>query len=353
MSELPYYQYSYHLPESLIAKRPAEPRDSARLFVYDTRRDEITLYRFSALGDHLPKDSLLVLNDTKVVPARAMLKKETGGKIEVLFLVNEWKREGPIPALVDRKIGVGAKIFFGPERILSVARQEENIFWLEPNFSARELFALLDKRGVTPLPKYIKHSDLREAVLRKKYQSVFGKRSASVAAPTASLHFTQRLLHKLERQGFSKAFVTLDVGLGTFAPVSEENMAKGTLHTEFLTISPGSATLIREHHDAKKPVVAVGTTVVRTLESESQKILSRAKRGTIVDKTRIFIHPPHAFRIVDAMVTNFHLPDTSLMMLVQAFLAQKNSKRTLLDLYQMAIEEKFRFYSFGDAMFIK
>ena len=359
------YSYHYNLPESLIARQPAEPRDAARLFVYDTARDKVTFDTFANLGAHLPQKSLLVLNDTKVIPARVVLKKETGGKIEVLFLVNEWRHENgePIPALVDRKITVGARLFFdepNTKKFFTVAQQDENIFYLDPNFPPNDLFALLNKKGITPLPKYIKNTGLDEATLREKYQTVFGKNPASVAAPTASLHFTERLLARLEKQGVQKTFVTLNVGLGTFAPVSAENLAHGTLHTELLTIPARSRTAIVAHKLSDKPVIAVGTTVVRTLEAEATKILScknanedtKAALGDIVDATQIFIHPPYDFKMVDAMVTNFHLPDTSLMMLVQAFLEHKGARRELVDLYAIAIKEKFRFYSFGDAMFI-
>ncbi|MDR3581718.1 MAG: tRNA preQ1(34) S-adenosylmethionine ribosyltransferase-isomerase QueA [Candidatus Pacebacteria bacterium] len=348
-------RYHYDLPESLIARQPAEPRDAARLFVYDTAHDEVAFDVFSNLGAHLPARSLLVLNDTKVVPARAELKKETGGKIEVLFLVNEWRQDGsPIPALVDRKVAVGARLFFGDRRSFTVVRQNENIFYLEPNFPPDELFRLLDKKGVTPLPKYIKHSGLSEATLRKEYQAVFGKNPASVAAPTASLHFTERLLAKLEAQGIERTFVTLNVGLGTFAPVSAESLASGTLHTEYLSIPAPARATIKAHKLAGVPVVAAGTTVVRTLEAEAAAILSKAGHSDITGPTKIFIRPPYEFRIADAVITNFHLPDTSLMMLVQAFLLHKGAtKRNLVDLYRIAIEAKFRFYSFGDAMLIK
>jgi S-adenosylmethionine:tRNA ribosyltransferase-isomerase len=385
------YNYHYSLPESLIARQPAEPRDAARLFVYDTARNEITFDIFANLGAHLPKKSLLVMNDTKVVPARAMLKKETGGKIEVLFLVNEWRQAPgePIPVLVDRKITVGARLFFNdPDAKISftVTRQDENIFYLAPSLLnsgsssrtslnlisnsssksnlAHELFELLDKNGVTPLPKYIKNTGIGETALREKYQAVFGKNPASVAAPTASLHFTEHLLAQLEKQGVEKAFVTLNVGLGTFAPVSAESLANGTLHTEFLTIPAHSRNAIAAHKRTGEPVIAVGTTVVRTLEAEAAKILfaddSPANNNDITDATQIFIRPPYDFKIVDTMITNFHLPDTSLMMLVQAFLEHKNMNaqkqkraRNLVDLYEVAIKEKFRFYSFGDAMLIK
>lgn len=343
--------YHYDLPDALIAKRPAVPRDAARLFVYDTLLDEVTLSTFAHVGDHLPARSMLVLNDTKVVPARAFLKKAaTGGKVEVLFLVNEWDGKGPVPALVDRKVDVGATLLLGPHAF-TVVRQDENIFYLKPDFAPGALIPLLMERGITPIPKYIKGSALKESALRKKYQSVFGTSPASVAAPTASLHFTDRLLARLEAQKVKKAFVTLHVGMGTFAPVTGADIARGTLHAEHLSIGTRSLAAIRKQKAAGAPVVAVGTTVVRTLESQADHILSAG--GPIDTETRMFIKPPYRFKVVDAMITNFHLPGTSLMMLVQGFLEHKGGRRTIIDLYKIAIAEKFRFYSFGDAMLIK
>lgn len=346
--------YSYFLPGELIAARPAAPRDSARLFVYDTARDEIAFDTFAHLGDHLPPRALLVFNNTKVVPARAELRKETGGKAEALFLVNEWDRRGPVPALMDRKIAVGATLSFGADAraFFTVARQEENIFFLQPHFPAAKLFSLLEKKGVTPIPKYIKGIPLGERALRTRYQSVFGTRPASVAAPTASLHFTDRLLRRLAVRGFTRTFVTLHVGLGTFAPVSAGDLANGTLHRESFMIPSAARALIRARKREAAPVVAVGTTVARTLESQAAKILAPGT-GTIGGDTRIFIRPPHRFGIADAMITNFHLPGTSLMMLVQAFLEDKGARRTIAELYGVAIRERFRFYSFGDGMLIK
>ncbi len=359
--------YSYHLPEGLIASRPPVPRDAARLFVYDTASDEIAFDTFAHLGDHLPPRSLLVFNDTKVVPARAELRKETGGKVEVLFLVNEWDRRGQIPALADRKITIGSTLSFGASRkgtgasgaSFTAVRQDENIFYLKPHCSVHGFFAILQKRGITPIPKYIKGTPLGEAALRKQYQAVFGRKPASAAAPTASLHFTERLLHRLfdgrekaNSNGFARTFVTLHVGLGTFAPVSEENISRGTLHTESFSIPAAARAAIRRQKAAAAPVVAVGTTVVRTLESQASKILANG-RAPLSGATDIFIRPPHRFRIADAMITNFHLPGTSLMMLVQAFLEDKGAPRSVVDLYKTAVGEKFRFYSFGDGMLIK
>ncbi|TSC83258.1 MAG: S-adenosylmethionine:tRNA ribosyltransferase-isomerase [Parcubacteria group bacterium Gr01-1014_19] len=341
-SQIKKFEYFYDLPEELIAKRPASPRDAARLFVYDTAKDLVIFDHFFNLDKYLPTNSLLVLNDTKVIPARVVLTKETGGKIEVLFLVNEWRGKEAIPALVNKKVSVGAKLFLGSSRSFNVVRQEENVFYLQPNFPAREVLAILKKKGATPIPKYIKNSGLSERQLREKYQSVFSKKPASVAAPTASLHFTPRLLNKLEKEGIKKTFVTLDVGLGTFAPISQKNLSTGKLHTEFFSIPRATASLIRKYKGKHQSIVAVGTTVARALESDASKA-----------STQIFIRPPYDFKVVDVLITNFHLSGTSLMMLMQAFLSNKKSKKSLLDLYHLAIKEKFRFYSFGDAMLLK
>jgi S-adenosylmethionine:tRNA ribosyltransferase-isomerase len=363
--------HDFSLPDTLIAARPASPRDAARLFVYDTARDTITFSTFARLADHLPPRSLLVFNDTKVVPARAILQKATGGKIELLFLVNEWDGHGPVPAIADRKIAVGAPLFFMHRRRpasaknaraamtmathahgdFTVVRQEENIFYLRPNFPAPLLLPHLEKEGITPIPKYIKGTPLSERALRTHYQTVFGAKPASIAAPTASLHFTERLLAKLDARGFRKTFITLHVGMGTFAPVTEHNLAQNMLHTEHLVIPAASRTLIKKEKEEGHPVVAVGTTVVRTLESQANAILKRGE-GPIAGKTDIFIRPPYPFRIADAMITNFHLPGTSLMMLVEAFLRHKGAERDLVELYRIAIRERFRFYSFGDGMLI-
>lgn len=349
--------YHYEIPPELIARQPASPRDAARLFVYDTAANAISFDTFAHLGDHLPPKSLLVLNDTKVIPARAELRKETGGKIEVLFLVNEWDRRGPIPAIADRKVAIGATLRWGTPRdtkkaAFTVVGQDENVFHLRPEFPFSSFFGILAKKGMTPIPKYIKGTPLGEAALRTHYQTVFGRRPASAAAPTASLHFTERLLHRLDAEGFSRTFTTLHVGIGTFAPVSQENMEQGRLHKESFAISSSARTAIRTAKREGRPVVAVGTTVMRTLESRARELLAEGKSALSGD-TEIFIRPPHDFLVADAMITNFHLPGTSLMMLVQAFLEYNGAPRSVVELYRIAAAERFRFYSFGDGMLIK
>lgn len=340
--------YEYELPDGFIASTPAEPRDSARIFVYDTKTDTVTFDYFYNLAKYLPEESLLVLNTTKVVPARVKMKKESGGMAEILFLVNEVREDGIVPCIADRRLNIGTTITFPNGKKLNVNFQEDERFFLEPRFLAGELSAFLDQYGTTPIPKYIKGNTLSEDALRDRYQTVFEKAEsdaihASVAAPTASLHFTPRVFASLEEKKIMHMPVTLHVGLGTFASVREDNISEKKLHHEWFEIPDESAEAIYKAKKENRSVVAVGTTVVRTLESHAREIKK---------STDIFIFPPFEFKTVDALITNFHVPRSSLMMLVDAFLKYKGAKRGILDLYAIAIKEKFRFYSFGDAMVI-
>jgi len=343
------FSYNYHLSEKLIAKEPTEPRDSARLFVYDTQRDEVHFDTFRNIRNYLPEKTLLVMNDTKVVPARLFLKKETGGKIEVLLFMNEHKPGDEIvKGIVDRKIEVGAKLYFTSGDYLEITAQDEQFFFFRPSVSILELFVLLDKEGVTPIPPYIKGSALDESELRSKYQSVFAKHPASVAAPTASLHFTTELMTELQKQSVDSAFVTLHVGAGTFAPITEENFTAKKLFTEYYDVSSESADHINRAIDEGYTIIPVGTTACRTIETCGAS--SRMTYGA--GPTNIFIFPPYHFNIAGGLITNFHIPQSSLMLLVDALLKDKGAERNILDLYAIAIEEKFRFYSFGDGMLI-
>jgi S-adenosylmethionine:tRNA ribosyltransferase-isomerase len=350
----PLDRYDYHLPQELIAKNPASPRDSARLFVYDTKTNEIHFDTFRNLDLYLPKNSLLIFNNTKVVPARLWLKKETGGKIEVLLMMNEFHAgDALLKGIVDRKILVGAKLYFKSGGYLLVTKQEAQFFFFEPHLSKGSLWTLLEKEGVTPIPPYIKGSTMSEHTLREKYQSILAKYPASIAAPTASLHFTNRLLQKLERREIAHTEITLHVGAGTFAPIDATNFKTKKLFTEYLEMTPKSAGVINTAKKSGVPIIPIGTTAMRTLESSaiSKNVLTAvsAKNGP----TDIFIYPPYDFKIADGLITNFHVPRSSLMLLVDALLVHKKSKRRILDLYAVAIKEKFRFYSFGDGMLIK
>lgn len=363
--------FDYHLPQEFIAKSPASPRDSSRLFIYDTAKDEIYFDRFYNLDKYLPENSFLGLNQTRVSPARLTLFKETGGKVEILLLLNELQAgDKIIKGLSDRKLLPGQKLychscesrnldprFRGDDIWFFIESQNKNIFSFRPNFPINALPEILKKYGKTPIPKYIKNSPLKERELRKKYQTVFAARlltgkqnsaknqQASVAAPTASLHFTNRVFKALQRQKIPHVFVTLNVGLGTFAQLSSGNFINKKLFTEYYEIEKSAAQKITELKNAGRKLVAVGTTTVRTLESSSES-------GATKSATDIFIFPPYNFRAVDHLITNFHLPQSSLMLLVEAFLQHKNSRRALIDLYKIAIKNRFRFYSFGDAMLI-
>lgn len=342
--------YNYHLPTDLIPPVPAKPRDSARLFVYNTKTDEVRFDTFRNVGKYLPEKSLLVFNDTKVLPARLYLTKETGGKIEVLFSLNELQPgDTTVRGIVDRKLLVGARLYFKKKtQYLDVVGQEEQYFIFRPSVGIAGLPTLLTKEGHTPIPPYIKKTPLSERALRHRYQSILAKDGTSVAAPTASLHFTTRVLKDLESRGVKRTNVTLHVGAGTFAPITEENFKNRALFTEYCEISKSSAQTLNTALAHHSPIIPVGTTALRTLESfaKGHQVESGAKG------TNIFIYPPYTFQIASGLITNFHVPKSSLLLLVDALLEHTHSKRRILDLYDIAIKEKFRFYSFGDAMLI-
>lgn len=347
--------YDYALPPELVAMTPAEPREHARLFVYDTSRDVITFDTFKNIGRHLPHPALLVMNNTKVVPARLWLKKISGGKIQVLLLMNEYRQgDTLIKGLADRNVPVGTKLFFRNGDTLNVVGKDQQFFLFRPSVPIEQLVALLEKEGVTPIPPYIKHTPLSETFLRERYQSILAKYPASVAAPTASLHFTKELLTTLATTGITYAEITLHVGAGTFAPISETQLKSKKLFAEYYEISPETAERIMEAKRANVPVVTVGTTALRSVESAALQsgAHSAVNKLTQSGMTDLFIFPPYHFLIADALITNFHVPRSSLMLLVDAFLEFKHAKRRIVDLYGIAIREQFRFFSFGDAMLI-
>jgi len=353
MKEVDLELYSYNLPKEKIANQPAKPRDFSKLFVYDTLEDKIYFDIFLNLDRYLPKNSFLVLNNTKVLPARVEMLKETGGKVKVLFLVDEALNENSklIKGLVNKKLNLKEKIYFPNKKdFIEVVSQEKNIFTFSLKTDLNKFLKLLNLYGEAPLPPYIKNTPLTKKEAKEKYQTIFAKKLGSVAAPTASFHFTKRVFKKLKRKGIEHFFITLHVGLGTFMPISEENIKKRKLHKEYWEIETSIYKKILKLKQKKK-LIAVGTTTTRLLETLVRKKLNLSKkilRGT----TELFIFPPFKFKMIDGLITNFHLPKTSLMMLVEAFLQFKNSKRHLKELYEIAIENDFRFYSFGDAMLI-
>ncbi len=342
-------RYHYDLPEKLIRTVPLEPRDSARLFVYDTKTDRVIFDEFRNIVKYLPLQSLLVLNNTKVLPARLWLHKETGGKIEVFVLANQIEDYEYIPVLVDRKTELGQKLLFPNGDFFEVVGQNGNIFYVKlASIPEHDLYMLLETFGETPLPHYLEGAKTTESELRKRYQTIFAREGASVAAPTASLHFTDRVFQSLDTKEVNVTALTLNVGLGTFAPLKPENFATKTLHGEYVSVPPESVMAIEKAKKAKHAVIAVGTTVTRTVEA----LVHEGQVAPYAGLINPFIFPPYQFQVVDALITNFHLPETSLMLLVDAFLCHKQSKKDIMELYALAIEHGFSFYSFGDSMLI-
>lgn len=305
-----------------------------------------------------PPSTTLTLNDAKVVPARVTLSKETGGKIVALFLVNEWfpHPEGPIPCFLDRKARVGDRLYFKDKSFVTIQKQEKEVFYVAWTGSPDDLLKKLDSYGTMPIPPYIKHSPLSRDELMEKYQTIFAKKVGSSAVPTASLHFTERVFESLEVVGIKKQYITLHVGLGTFAPLTSENLRTKTLHKEYYEVPDEVFRYIdiSKNGNMKLDITAVGTTVVRTLESMALDSPSDSEGGNDIKTgtTNLFISPPFEFKVVTHLITNFHLPGSSLMMLVDAFLTYKKAPKRILELYKFAIKHEFRFYSFGDVMLI-
>ena len=354
------HEYSYDLPKELIAHVPAEPRDASRLFVYSMKTDEVVFDTFAHIARYLPAGSVLVMNDTTVVPARLRLSRISGGVVRILFLFNEWDGGASIRGLPDKGVRVGEALFLDHRPIAEALSHENEEFSFKLLVPPAEFERICATTGETPLPPYI-HNDMDEAERRAKYQTIFAAaRSmsgrlpgapdpASVAAPTASLHFTPEVLESLAEKGVEHASVTLHVGRGTFSPPGPAALAAGALHAEPIDVSREAAETIAAAKKSGRLVVAAGTTSTRLLESAAPDIMAGiGHRG----QTMLFIRPPFQFKVVDALITNFHLPGTSLLMLLDAFLRFKGARRSWRDLYAVAIREKFRFYSFGDAMLI-
>lgn len=333
--------FDYKLPPERIAQTPVEPRHDSRLLVLNRRNGSLEHSIFRKIGNYLEPGDLLVINKTRVIPARIHAKKQTGGKVEILLI----SRRDPITweVLVGAKKMVPGKkieIVDGPKaEIIEVLNGSRRLVRFE-----KPIDDLLPKIGEMPLPPYI-HERLKNP---ERYQTVYSKVSGSAAAPTAGLHFTRELMDDLLKKGIQIAEVTLHVGLDTFAPVTEDDPTTHQIHTEWCELSTETAKLINLVKTSGKKVVAVGTTSVRTMESAARF----AKPGEVVSQyqgpTDLFILPGFNFKVVDAMVTNFHLPKSTLLMLVSAFAGRD----LVLDTYKTAIEKEYRFFSFGDAMLI-
>lgn len=330
--------YDYHVPKELIATEGAQPRESARLMVFRRDSGRLELGHFSDLSTYLGPQTVLVFNETKVIPARIVARDP-----EVEITITDI-RDGEIQTLSSRRIEIGGSVFCAGSE-LKVVRREGKCTYYATGKSVADMKAFLIAHGETPLPPYIKNSPLTKDQISERYQTVFAKHEGSVAAPTAALHFSESLLQSLKDRGVTLEFITLHVGLGTFLPVTEEQIAKGELHTEEYFIDPAVAARITAAKKDGKHILAVGTTSLRTLESAS------SEAGELVQlsgKTNLFIRPGYAFKIVDGLITNFHVPQSSLLMLVDAFLGSHPWRK----LYERAIAEKFRLFSFGDGMLI-
>ena len=333
--------FDYELPEELIAQKPIEPRNFSRLMILDPARRTIEHEHFYDLKKFLTAGDTLIFNDTRVIPARLIGRKSTGARAEIFLLrrlnVTCWE------SLVKpgRKITEGAEIFFGNELSCKVIGRTD-FGGRVVEFKFNGVFEeILDRLGETPLPPYI-HEKLDDS---ERYQTVYNRERGSAAAPTAGLHFTQEQMRELENFGVNLGFVTLHVGLGTFRPVQVETIEEHTMHEEFFSIPQETADLIHKTKERGGKIIAVGTTSIRTLEAAA---IDKNSVAVGSSSTKIFIYPGYEFKIVDALITNFHLPKSTLLMLVSAFAGRE----FILQAYREAVAERYRFFSFGDAMFI-
>ena len=340
--ELKTSDFYYDLPQELIAQTPANPRDSARMLVYSKEQDKVEHKIFRDIIDYLTPNDVLVINNTRVIPARLYAKKETGANIEVFLLKRLNLTDYEVLMKPAKKAKVGTKLIFSDNLTCDVIDNQEEIGGRIIRFNVKSgtLEEELDRIGNIPLPPYI-HEKLEDD---EEYQTVYSKIKGSSAAPTAGLHFTPELLQKIRDKGVQIEEVTLQVGLGTFRPVSEENALDHKMHSEEIVVSNEVAERLNKAKAEGKRIIAVGTTSVRTLEAAADRV------GHIEPchkETDIFIYPGVQIKFVDALITNFHLPESTLVMLVSAFIGREKT----LEIYKEAVEKKYRFFSFGDCCF--
>lgn len=336
------HDFWYDLPEELIAQTPLEQRDSSRLLALDRRTGAIAHRHFYDILDYLQPGDCLVMNDSRVLPARLLGHRPTGGAVEVLLLRDLGGKKWECLCKPGRKMQVGNEVIFGDGELTATvtAVREDGNRVVEFHYEGIFL-EVLERLGKMPLPPYIK----AELADQERYQTVYSRQVGSAAAPTAGLHFTKELLEKVRAKGVKTAFVTLHVGLGTFRPVKAEEVTDHHMHSELCMMSGETAAALNETKAAGGRVVCVGTTSCRTLESLVNE------DGTFEAKskwTEIFIYPGYTFKAMDALITNFHLPESTLVMLVSAFAGREN----VLHAYEEAVKERYRFFSFGDAMYI-
>lgn len=335
--------FDYYLPEELIAQTPLKKRDSSRMLVLDKQNGNIFHKTFSDIIDYLNPGDTLVLNDTKVIPARIIgVKEETGAVIELLLLKNIDDNNWECLTRPAKRVKVGTVISFGDGMLKATCSSvgEEGIRVFSLSYDGI-LYEILDKLGTMPLPPYI-HEKLED---QSRYQTVYAKNIGSAAAPTAGLHFTKELLNDIKNKNVNIAYLTLHVGLGTFRPVNVEDVTKHKMHTEYYSISKETCDIINKTKESGNKIVVVGTTSVRVLETVMNRFGELKECSGVTD---IFIYPGYKFKIVDNLITNFHLPKSTLVMLVSALAGKDN----IMKAYHEAVLNKYRFFSFGDAMFI-
>ena len=343
-------EFDYELPEELIAQRPSEKRENSKMMVLDRENHQILHKNFFNIVDFLDDNCVLILNNTKVMPARLYGYKDTGAKIEV-FLLKKQENENRWEVLIrpSKRVKVGTIIKVSEELSVEVLMPlPDDGKWLVKMLYEGDLFKILHRVGNIPLPPYIERKMATEELKQldfERYQTVYAKDEGSVAAPTAGLHFTEDILNQLKNKGVEIGYVTLDVGIGTFRPVKCENVLEHKMDSEAFEISQETADLINRAKSEGKKIVAVGTTTVRTLET-AYKIYGEIK--ACKNASELFIYPPYDFKVVDKLITNFHLPKSTLLMLVSALA----SRQFIFEGYAEAIKEKYRFYSYGDCMFI-
>jgi S-adenosylmethionine:tRNA ribosyltransferase-isomerase len=338
--------FSYQLPEELIARYPAKERSGSRLLCLDGLSGDLLHRQFAELPGLLNPGDLLVFNNTRVIPARLFGRKQSGGKVELLVerVLADGEALAHIRASKSPKPGTKLQLGtdLGHEVAAEVTGRQEDLFVVQFQ-QAGDVFSVLEEIGHMPLPPYIDRAD--DSVDRERYQTVYGKKPGAVAAPTAGLHFDKAILAAVEAKGVATAFVTLHVGAGTFQPVRAENISEHKMHSEAIDVPASVCEQVKATHRRGGRVIAVGTTSVRCLETAARDGQIQAYQG----ETDIFIYPGYRFQAVDALITNFHLPESSLIMLVSGFAGRKH----ILHAYQAAIEQKYRFFSYGDAMFIE
>jgi len=341
-------EFNYNLPEDLIAQFPAQKRDMSKMMVLNRKTHEILHKHFCDITDFLDENDLVVMNNTKVIPARLYAKKDTGALIEI-FLVREIEKDIWICLIKpSKRVKDGMTLKVSDELSVEILEKDDDK-WKVRLIYEGNIFDVLDRAGNIPLPPYIERK-LTDNEYKNldfdRYQTVYAQKEGAVAAPTAGLHFTNEIIEKLEKQGTKHCFITLNVGLGTFKPVKCENILEHKMDSESFEITEETANIINEAKAQGKNIVAVGTTTVRTLETVMNKY---GKILPVKDHSELFIYPGYEFKIIDKLITNFHLPKSTLLMLTSAFAG----KEYIFKAYSEAINNKYRFYSYGDCMFIR